>query len=157
MSGFEKKIFIFFIFFKIFYYVNTLWLSSDIPEEDVRSHYEWLWATMWLLGFELGTFGRAVSFLTCWTISPAPIFFILSSLISVKFLLQHFRELEVCFLSVLWGIEPMASCMLASTSRQSHSSRAKWFGLVFNFVFLFSNENLNFYQTLWLHHPHSRQ
>jgi hypothetical protein len=29
--------------------------------------------------------------------------------------------------------------------------------LVFNFVFLFSNENLNFYQTLWLHHPHSRQ
>ena len=25
----------------------------------VRSCYGWLWATMWFLGFELGTFGRA--------------------------------------------------------------------------------------------------
>jgi hypothetical protein len=40
-------------------------------EEDVRSHYRWLWATMWLLGFELKTFGRAVSVLTRWAISPA--------------------------------------------------------------------------------------
>jgi hypothetical protein len=41
-------------------YVSTLYLSSDIPEEDVRSCYRWLWANMWLLGFELRTFGRAV-------------------------------------------------------------------------------------------------
>jgi hypothetical protein len=31
-----------------------------------------LWATMWLLGFELGTSGRTVSALTCWAISPGP-------------------------------------------------------------------------------------
>jgi hypothetical protein len=31
----------------------------------------WLWAITWLLGFELRTFGSAVSALTCWAISPA--------------------------------------------------------------------------------------
>ena len=35
-------------------YVSTLLLSSDTPEEGIRS------ATMWLLGIELGTSGRAV-------------------------------------------------------------------------------------------------
>jgi hypothetical protein len=29
-----------------------------------------LWATMWLLGIELETFGRAASVLNCWAISP---------------------------------------------------------------------------------------
>jgi hypothetical protein len=49
-------------FFRFIYllYVSTLLLSSDTPEEGVRSRYGWLWATMWLLGFELRTFGRAV-------------------------------------------------------------------------------------------------
>ena len=42
------------------------------PEEGIRSRYRWLWATMWLLGFELRTFRRAVSALTCWAISPVP-------------------------------------------------------------------------------------
>jgi hypothetical protein len=28
---------------------------------------------MWLLGFELRTFGRAVGALNCWAISPAPV------------------------------------------------------------------------------------
>ena len=32
-----------------FVYVSTLLLSSGTPEEGVRSHYRWLWATMWLL------------------------------------------------------------------------------------------------------------
>jgi hypothetical protein len=41
-------------------YISTLSLSSDTPEEGVRFCYGWLWATMWLLGFELRTFGRAV-------------------------------------------------------------------------------------------------
>jgi hypothetical protein len=36
------------------------------------SHYRWLWATMWLLGIELRTSGRATSALNCWAISPAP-------------------------------------------------------------------------------------
>jgi hypothetical protein len=37
---------------------------SDKPEEGGRFHYKWLQATMWLLGFELRTFGRVVSALT---------------------------------------------------------------------------------------------
>ena len=42
------------------------------PEESTRSHYRWLWATMWLLGIELRTFGRAGNALNFWAISPAP-------------------------------------------------------------------------------------
>ena len=53
-------------------YVSPLQLSSDTPEKGVRSHHRWLWATMWLLGFELGTFWRSVSTLNCWAITPAP-------------------------------------------------------------------------------------
>jgi hypothetical protein len=45
----------------IFKYTSTLSLSSDIPKEDIRPHYRWLWATMWLLGIELRTSRRAVS------------------------------------------------------------------------------------------------
>jgi hypothetical protein len=54
--------------------VSTLQLSSDSPEGGIRSHYRWLWATMWLLGFELRTSRRAVGVgaLNCWAISPAP-------------------------------------------------------------------------------------
>jgi len=37
--------------------------------------FRWLWATMWLLGFELRTSGRAVSALNHWAISPALLFF----------------------------------------------------------------------------------
>jgi hypothetical protein len=54
----------FFLRFVYLLYISTLLLSSDIPEEAIRSHYRWLWATMWLLGFELRTFGRAISALT---------------------------------------------------------------------------------------------
>jgi hypothetical protein len=52
-------------------YGTTLLLSSDTPEEGIRSCYEWLWATMWLLGIELRTFGRGVSALNFWAISPS--------------------------------------------------------------------------------------
>jgi hypothetical protein len=52
--------------------ISTLLLSSDTPEEGIRSHYRWLWATMWLLGIELRTSARAVSALNRWAISPAP-------------------------------------------------------------------------------------
>jgi hypothetical protein len=53
-------------------------LSSDTPEEGIISCNGWLWATKWLLGIELRTFGRAVSALNCWAISPAPNLFILT-------------------------------------------------------------------------------
>jgi hypothetical protein len=45
--------------------------SSDTPEEGIRSPYGWLWDTMWLLGFELRTFRRAICALNHWAISPA--------------------------------------------------------------------------------------
>jgi hypothetical protein len=65
----------FFFFFKkrfvYLLYVSTLLLSSDTPEEGVRSRFRWLWATMSWLRFELGTFGRAVGALNLWAISPA--------------------------------------------------------------------------------------
>jgi len=59
-------------------YVSTLQLSSDTPEEGIRSHYRWLWATLWLLGIELSTSGRAVCAPNHWAISPAPNFFMRS-------------------------------------------------------------------------------
>jgi hypothetical protein len=58
-------------FFNYFMYMSTLSLSSDTPEEGIRSHCRWLRATMWLLGLELRTSGRAISpvpinnFLSC--------------------------------------------------------------------------------------------
>jgi hypothetical protein len=59
-------------FFFFFYFMSTLSLSSDTPEKGIGSHYRWLWATMWLLGIELRTSGRAASAFNRWAISPAP-------------------------------------------------------------------------------------
>jgi hypothetical protein len=56
-------------------YVSTLLLFSDTPEEGIKSHYRWLWATMGLLGIELRTPRRAVSALKHWAISPALYFY----------------------------------------------------------------------------------
>ena len=39
------------------------------------SHCRWLWATMWLLGIEPRSIGRAVSALNHWAISPARYFY----------------------------------------------------------------------------------
>jgi hypothetical protein len=52
--------------------MSILLLSSDTPEEGIRSDYRWLWATMWLLGIELRTSRRAISALNRWASSPAP-------------------------------------------------------------------------------------
>ena len=46
-----------------------------MPEKGIRSHYRWLWVTMWLLGFELRPFRRAVGALNHWAISPTPLNF----------------------------------------------------------------------------------
>jgi hypothetical protein len=83
----------FFFFFKdlviYFMYVGTLSLSSDTPEDSIRSHYRWLWATMWLLGIELRTSGRAASALNCWATSPARL---LSLRSSTQWNVLHFRN-----------------------------------------------------------------
>jgi hypothetical protein len=54
-------------------YLSTLLLFLGTPEGGTGFHYRWLWATMWLLGIELRTSGRAVSALDHWGISPAPL------------------------------------------------------------------------------------
>ena len=63
-----KKIF-FRDLFILFMYMSTLLLPSEPPEEGIRSHYRWLWATMWLLGVALRSAGRAVRALNHWAIS----------------------------------------------------------------------------------------
>jgi hypothetical protein len=60
-----KNIYLFIFLFIWVLFRHTL-------EECIGSHYRWLWTTMWLLGIELRTSGRAVSALNCWAISPAP-------------------------------------------------------------------------------------
>ena len=56
---FFKDLFIYFM------YVSTLSLSLETREKDIRSLYRWLLATMWLLGIEVRTSGRAVSAPNC--------------------------------------------------------------------------------------------
>ena len=51
-----------------------MWVHScclQTYQKGASNHIRWLWATMWLLGFELRTTGRTVSALRCWAISPA--------------------------------------------------------------------------------------
>jgi hypothetical protein len=61
-----------FFFLNLFIIIHkyTVQLSSNAL--DVRSCYRRQWATMWFRGFKLRTFGRIVSALTHWAISPAP-------------------------------------------------------------------------------------
>ena len=48
-------------------------MFTQTPEEGIRSHYRWLWATLLKLGIELRMSGGAASSLSGWTISPAPL------------------------------------------------------------------------------------
>jgi hypothetical protein len=61
---FSKRIYLFYV------YKYSICMYNFILE-GIRSHYRWLWATMWLLGSELRTSGRAASALNRWAISPA--------------------------------------------------------------------------------------
>ena len=85
-------------------YVSTLYLSSDTPGEGIGCQYRWLWATMWFVGFELRTSGRAVGALNRWAISPAPT-------------IHLWIRVLLCFLSVLlpaWVRRLMDTCEQAS-------------------------------------------
>jgi hypothetical protein len=63
-------------FKKIYLFISCMWAHcSYLQTHQKRAldpHYSWLWATMWLLGIELRIFGKAVSALNPWAISPAP-------------------------------------------------------------------------------------
>ena len=86
-------------FYLLLLYISTLKLTSDAPEEGLRSYYGWLWATMLLLGFELRISRRAVSGLTHWAISPAPAsnFWLLWMIV-----LWTWLHLAFFFLTSLW-------------------------------------------------------
>ena len=62
-------LFVYLFIYLFIYYVHSMYAWR--PKEGTRSHYRWLWATMWLLGIERRTSGRTVSALKCWAISPA--------------------------------------------------------------------------------------
>ena len=68
-----KNILIFY-FSKDFLFYVFEYTVADIRHirRGIRSHYRWLWATMWLLRIELTTSGRALSALNHWAISLAP-------------------------------------------------------------------------------------
>ena len=60
-------------FFKIYLLcIQCFFCIYACIEEGAKSHYRWLWATMWLLGIELRTSGRAGCALNHWAISLAP-------------------------------------------------------------------------------------
>ena len=80
-------------FFKIFIYLLCIQCSACMcacgPEEGARSHCRWLSATMWLLGIELRTSGRADSALTLWAISPALVLISLNLILCVWCIWKH--------------------------------------------------------------------
>jgi hypothetical protein len=43
------------------FYVWVFCMYTYMPENGIRSHYRWLWVTVWLLGNKLKTSGRADS------------------------------------------------------------------------------------------------
>ena len=51
------------IFLKTCLFILCIWVHCSCTR--------WLWAVMWLLGFELRTFRRSISALNRWSISPA--------------------------------------------------------------------------------------
>jgi len=93
-------------------------LVSDTPEEGIGSHYRWLWATMWLLGIELRTSGRAVSALNQWAISPHILKLKLYSAtishtcISLSLLPTPWEEGTECSLYLPSGLEAHWKCLL---------------------------------------------
>ena len=59
---------------KIHFFILCMWVHScclQTHQKRISHPIRWLWATMWLLGFELRTTGRTVSALRCWAICPA--------------------------------------------------------------------------------------
>ena len=62
-SAFTFKIYLFYLY----EFINV----SIFGQDSIRSHYRWLWATIWLWGVELKTSGRAVGTLNHWAISPS--------------------------------------------------------------------------------------
>ena len=122
--------FLFLLYFSIpFFNIYLLYIHYSVclyacrPEECTRPHYRWLWATMWLPGIELRTFGRAGNALNGWAISPALsfsflffsfLFFVFPSFFP-SFFLSFFLSFFCCFLFQ----EMVSLCMLGCPKTHS--------------------------------------
>jgi hypothetical protein len=92
--------------YQIFAYLFYVYEYTVAVFRHTRSYYRWLWATMWLLGFELRTSGRAVNALNHWAISPAPQIFILLFIAIAELQLWDSNKI------ILWlGQHNMRSCV----------------------------------------------
>jgi hypothetical protein len=92
-----------------------------MPEEGIRSHYRWLWATMWLLGIELRTSGRVANILNHWTISPGPLF---RTFYWLFYLTKRHASL-VKSIHVIWSTSPISLKKVLKHSVWSGDSVAK--------------------------------
>jgi hypothetical protein len=123
-------------------------MSSDTPEEGIRSHYRWLWAAMWLLGIELRISGRAASALNLWAISPAQGSALKHcSVLPISDLLaSHVFPLS-SYAHIFWG-ESDASSLLSGVSRWCGRD---WLQFSYNGLFhgLFSPVTAHFWQPSW--------
>jgi hypothetical protein len=87
-----------------------MWVHCSCLQSLQIRYVRWLWATMWLLGFELRTFRRAVSALNHWAISPAPSYVFKKYFISVKFNVEASQLafwmlfLIVCNFIIVWSL-----------------------------------------------------
>ena len=86
--------------FKLICYVYSV-LST-------RSHYRWVWATMWLLGIELRTSRTAVSSLNLWAISPALNYFLWLSMpiFSLSLAFKHILKVFCTYLEFFFWPKP---------------------------------------------------
>jgi hypothetical protein len=79
-----------FYFLKIYLFISCMWVHccylQTHQKRALDPHYRWLWATMWLLGIELRTSGRAVSVLNHWAISPAHCFLVVFVVVVFKWM-----------------------------------------------------------------------
>lgn len=67
------------LFIHVFY---ICMLSSCTSEEGIKSHYRWLWATMWWLGIKF-RISRMSSILNCWSIFPGHLILFFKRLILI--------------------------------------------------------------------------
>ena len=89
-------LFLFLIFIYLLCIQYPVCVYACRPEEGTRPYYRWLWATMWLLGIELRTFGRADNALNHWAISPAPSVLFFNSYSSRKLFFLFFETGFLC-------------------------------------------------------------
>lgn len=97
-----------YIFLRFILYLIPHLLSSGSPE-GVRFHYRCLCVTMWLLGIELGTSGKAVGAFNHWVISPVPF---LDFCLFVWFCFYHCCFVLSCFLLFSFVSEEVSTVLL---------------------------------------------